>query len=464
MKNKYLKGLLFGVLIALTSCGANKHINFVVPEGGYDGSEVTIQFYNTMGTNLTPVLDEYIEKFNVEFPKIHVNYTSIGGWDDVRDQILTEITEGNQPNLAYCYSDHVAAYNLAGAVTTLDGLIESKENKELGGLGLSKEQIEDFIPGYYAEGAKFGDDLMYTLPFSKSTELLFYNETFFTKNNIPVPDHWFSTGTDDKTSMEAVCAAIKAIDPTGIPLGYDSEANWFITMCEQQKSPYTSATGEHFLFNNDTNKATMKKFRSWYEKGWVTTQTIFGNYTNICTTSQNIYMAVGSSAGAVHQRPAAVDGVYPFNVGISPIPQMDQKNKKVISQGPSICIFQKENPQEVIASWLFLKYLTTSVDFQAAFSLESGYVPCIQSVNNNEIYASNMRNANGGDNIASLSAKVCLEQADYYFTSPAFNGSSTARDQVGNLLVRCLSEKTDNVDKLIDDAFAEAIDECEYAV
>ena len=30
----------------------------------YDGSEVTITFYHTMGSNLTTVLDAYIEEFN----------------------------------------------------------------------------------------------------------------------------------------------------------------------------------------------------------------------------------------------------------------------------------------------------------------------------------------------------------------------------------------------------------------
>jgi len=52
-------------------------------------------------------------------------------------------------------------------------------------------------------------------------------------------------------------------------------------------------------------------------------------------------------------------------VGITTIPQANPESPKVISQGPSLCIFQKENPQEVIASWLFVKFLTTNVDFQA---------------------------------------------------------------------------------------------------
>jgi len=55
-----------------------------------------------------------------------------------------------------------------------------------------------------------------------------------------------------------------------------------------------------------------------------------------------------------------------------------------------------------------------------------------------------------------------MQQEKAYYTSPAFNGSSTARDEVGALMAECLSTKTDNVDALIDKAFQDAIDECEY--
>ncbi len=137
-------------------------------------------------------------------------------------------------------------------------------------------------------------------------------------------------------------------------------------------------------------------------------------------------------------------------------------NRKVISQGPTVVIFKKNNPQEVIASWLFLKYLTTNVDFQAEFSMTSGYVPVIKSVTDNEVYADFLASADGGNYVAALSATVCLSQADAYYTSPAFVGSSTARDQAAALVAKCLTF-TDNVEAQIEDAFEEAIDECEYA-
>lgn len=474
------KFLAIIMLLALTmtmlfSCGpkptpdpdTDKKVgNFEVPEGGYDGSEVTITFYHTMGSNLTDVLENYIAEFNKLYPNIHIVHTKIGGYDDVRDQISTEITTGAQPNIAYCYPDHVALYNLAGSVITLDNLINSTVevtradgSKET--LGLTKDQIADFIEGYYNEGRQFGDGLMYTMPLSKSTEVLYYNATFFAEHNLTPPTTW--------EEMEELCKKIKEIDPKSIPLGYDSEANWFITMCEQYGSPYTSATGDHFLFDNETNREFVKKFREWYQKGYLTTQKIYGAYTSGLFTSTNevkSYMSIGSSAGATHQRPTAnADGSYPFDVGIATIPQVSETNKKIISQGPSLCIFKKanQNPQEVVASWLFVKYLTTTVEFQAEFSMASGYVPVIKSVSENETYKEFIDGANGGTNIAALSAKVCLEQEEAYYTSPAFNGSSTARDQVGALLAKCLSaDDGGNVDAMIKKAFEDAIEECEY--
>ena len=461
---KKLVSMLLVLAMMLCVAGVSVAEEAAVP--AYDGSEVTITFYNTMGSNLTTVLDAYIAEFNAIYPNIKIEYTSVGGYDDVRDQISKEIPEGIQPNIAYCYPDHVALYNLAKAVQTLDAYIDSEAvvtradgTTEI--MGLTAEQKADFIEGYYNEGREFGDDLMYTMPLSKSTEVLYYNKTFFEANGLSVPTTW--------AELEEVCKKIIEIDPYSIPLGYDSEANWFITMTEQYQNDYTSATAPHFLFDNAANKDFVKMFRDWYQEGYLTTQSLYGAYTSglfVSTGDIKSYMSIGSSAGATHQRPAAnADGSYPFEVGIATIPQVDASNKKVISQGPSLCIFKKANPQEVAASWLFVKYLTTTVEFQAEFSMASGYVPVIKSVANNEIYADFIANADGGNFISALAAKVCLEQQDAYYTSPAFNGSSTARDQVGALMTKCFTiPDGSDVDALVDAAFADAIAECEYAV
>ncbi len=459
--------------IALASCSNKKSNNgkFVYEAGmTYDGSEVTITFSHTMGQNLRDVLDKYIAKFNDMYPNIHIEHTQDGGYDDVRDKISTELTVGNQPNIAYCYPDHVALYNLAGAVVTLDDLINStatvtRKDGTTETLGFTQAQLDDFIDAYYEEGRAFGDGKMYTLPMVKSTEVLYYNVDFFKEHNLTVPTTW--------DEMETLCQKILEIDPNCVPLGYDSEPNWFITMCEQYGSDYTTAddtADSHFLFNNEKNREFVERFSEWHSKGYVTTQEIYGSYTSgLFTTTDSgktkSYMSIGSSAGATHQRPTAdEEGNYPFEVGIATIPQVDASNPKVISQGPSLCIFNGHSDQETIASWLFVKYLTSCVDFQAEFGMASGYVPVIESVSQNEKYASFMEGADGYDNVAALSAKVCLEQKDAYYVSPAFNGSSDARDEVGALLQKCMVEyaKATDKKKMIADNFATAVANCEY--
>ena len=462
-----LVAMLAGIA-ALSGCGLKKKNTtniFVVPEAGFDmNSEVTITFTHTMGTKLQEVLNTYIAEFNKIYPNIHIEHVSAGGWGDINGQINTEIAGGNQPNIAYCYPDHVAMYNIAKSVVVLDNLIAS--DKAVGDtgeiIGLTAEQKADFIESYYNEGLAYGDNQMYTMPLNKSTEVLYYDKTFFDENNLSVPTTW--------EEMWAVCAKIKEIDPKCYPLGYDAEDNWFITLCEQMGTGYTTAAGDdHYLFNNAENKAFVKELREYYQKGYFTTQELYGSYTSSLFTNQDptiarSYMCVGSSGGASYQMSNSDtdDGSFAFEVGVAPIPQYDNNNRKVISQGPSLCILKgaKTTDQQILASWLFTKFLCTNIDFQAEFSMTSGYMPVLKSVVENENYAAWLAKANGYEQLVATCVKVGIESQNDYFVSDAFKGSSKAREQVGALMIKCFSAKTDDVDKTIDEAFEKAIKEC----
>lgn len=437
-----------------------------VPEGGYDfDKEINITFTHTMGAKLQEILDRYIEEFNKIYPKIKITHQSAGGWADINGQINTEIAGGKQPNIAYCYPDHVAMYNIAKSVVVLDNLIASQDpikgKDEI--LGLTEAQKNDFVQSYYNEGKVYGDDYMYTMPLSKSTEVLYYDKTFFDEHNLQVPTTW--------NELWDVCEKILAIDPDCYPLGYDAEDNWFITLCEQMGSGFTSAEdGGKYLFNNDTNKAFVKELRTYYEKGYFTTQELYGSYTSnlfVETTDKRCYMCVGSSGGASYQMSNndTGDGSFAFEVGVAPIPQYDANNKKTISQGPSLCILRGANTtdDQIMASWLFVKFLCTNVDFQAEFSMASGYMPVLNSVTDNEIYANWLAKGNGKEYLVARCVQVGIDGRNDYFVSPAFNGSSTARTQAGALLLKCLSGKpSGSLDDFIDEAFQDALDECEY--
>ena len=464
--------LLLG-LLGMAGCGGTgTGPNVNIPGSGFDTTqEVTITFGHTMGQKNIAILEKYIKKFNEIYPNIKIEHTPKGGWGDIANTIKTEINGGTQPNIVYCYPDHVATYNLSNVVVTLDDLINSTaavgDTGEI--LGLTAAQKADFIETYYNEGMVFGDGKMYTMPFSKSTEVLFYDKDFFTENNLTVPTTW--------EELWAVCAQIKVIDPNSYPLGYDSEANWFITMAEQLNAGYTDASkdgDDRFTFVNDEMKDFIKELRGYYELGYFTTQEIYGAYTSGLFTNQDptkarAYMCIGSTGGTVNQIPKTEDEegntTYAFEVGIAALPQADASNKKAISQGPSLCILKGKDTtdQQVMASWLFVKFMCTDPDFQAEYSMLSGYMPVLKSVTENKGFANWLNEANGADNLAALAVKIGMEERDTYFTSDAFNGSSKAREEVGSLLIKCISTPTSTLDQFINTAFEDALDECIFA-
>jgi multiple sugar transport system substrate-binding protein len=290
--------------------------------------------------------------------------------------------------------------------------------------------------------------------------------------------------------MEAVCAQIKEITRrpyttsygetsyfSDIPLGYDSESNWFITMTQQLGTPYTSSTGDsHFLFNTQENRDFVKRFREWYENGYVITKEIFGGYTsNLFTetsvSKQKCYMCIAMSAGASYQcpdpetDPNTGENVYPFEVGVAPIPQIDVNNPKVYQQGPSLCLFKK-SPQEQAATWLFAKWLTTNVELQAELSITNGFTPVIESVKNNNAYAEFLASASQGNKyLQAAGINQTFTQMDAYFILPAFCGSEATRNEVGELLQNCFLHSTfgyTSVDAFIEEQFKKSIDKLKY--
>ncbi len=469
--------LLLGML-GITGCGSTGGPSVNIPDSGFDTTqEVTITFGHTMGQKNMAILDKYIKKFNEIYPNIKIEHTSKGGWGDIADTIKTEINGGTQPNIVYCYPDHVATYNLSNVVITLDDLINSTaavgDTGEI--LGLTDAQKADFIETYYNEGKVFGDGKMYTMPFSKSTEVLFFDKDFFEDpankaKGLKVPTTW--------EELWEACRIIKTIDPNCIPLGYDSEANWFITMAEQLNAGYTDASkdgDDRFTFVNDKMKDFIKELRTYYyDLEYFTTQEIYGSYTSGLFTNQDpskarAYMCIGSTGGTVNQIPKTEDEegnvTYAFEVGIAPLPQADASNKKAISQGPSLCILKGKNTtdQQVMASWLFVKFMCTDPDFQAEYSTLSGYMPVLKSVTENKTFANWLNDANGSYNLAALAVKIGMQERDTYFTSDAFNGSSKAREEVGSLLIKCISTPTQSLDQFINTAFNDALDECIFA-
>lgn len=131
------------------------------------------------------------------------------------------------------------------------------------------------------------------------------------------------------------------------------------------------------------------------------------------------------------------DALVDFETEVMTIPQFDPENPQMISQGPSVCIFNKKDSQEVLASWLFTQYLLTN-EVQTAYSETEGYVPVTKKAQESDQYQDYL-SREGEDNstyydVKIKAAKTLLENVDHTFVTPVFNGSASLRDAAGQLI------------------------------
>lgn len=444
----------------LTSCGG----------GPGDGGKTKVTFWHTMGKANQEKLDAMIATFNEKYPNIVIEHAAQGDYTDLEGKLLKAIPAKTTPTMAFCYADHVAGYG--NNTLDLTPFVESQESDGAGGIvGLTAEDQADYIAGYWNEGKQYTREGLYSVPFSKSTEVLFYNKTFFDKHSLPVPTKWESDDPNDLTAMWNLCKKIKEIDSSITPLGYDSDDNMYITLSAQYDIPYTSIKNGvgSFDFDNAQAKAMVTKLKGYYDAGYFVTKGTLPNntYTSTKFKAQELLMSIGSTGGTSYNVPDRDgDGEFLFNAAVAAVPQQKanaESASKIISQGPSICFFKnsKISEEQSRAAWLFYKHITNTEN-SAAYSILTGYEPVRESSYQTEAYQAHLATPENpkDDTLYKVVARVTQqpEVRGAYFSSPAFKGSSTARQQVGGIISQVLLGSS-----TIDAAFANAMQECTIA-
>jgi ABC-type sugar transport system, periplasmic component len=476
---KTLPVLLFVSLLGLSACGDPKtsdasstaasstaptstsSTTSSVASSASSGSseKVEITFWHTMGHNNATLLDNMISRFQAKYPNITVNATSAAGsYDDLESLILSAIPANTTPTMAFCYPDHVAEYiEKNKAVVDLTSFMNDPEigfqesdgsHKDNDGNVLSGK--DDYVKSFWDEGSSYTTSGVYSVPFAKSTEALFYNKTVFDQKGWEVPQTW--------DQMWDLCATIRAAYPdkgadgkyTYYPLGYDSDSNMYITLSQQMGIPFTSATGDHYLFNNDQAKDMVRKLKTNYDAGYFVTKGTSANSTFTSTkfTAGEILMSIGSTGGTTYNQTGN------FTVGVAVPPSIDLDKPAVISQGPSICFFNQATAAQKRAAWLFYRFISTAEN-STYYAVSTGYQPVRTSSYSTAIYTSFVNAAAGDRTIFNDVASTTLNMQTSYFNSPVFVGSAKARNEMTGLMSSVLLGS-----KTVDNAFNDAMSNC----
>ncbi len=432
----------------LPAChGSKKNNAFDVPSEFDTSKNYEITFWAKNDTNLTQVniYKKAVEDFEAIYPNVKVNLRLYTDYGRIYQDVITNIATGTTPNVCITYPDHIATYKTGeNVVVPLDTLFED-EKYGLGGgeVRFDAPSKDEIIPKFLDECKIDGE--YYAIPFMRSTEACYVNKTFVEKLGFTLPE------TLTWEFMWEVAEAATAKDADGnfavngqkvmLPIIYKSTDNMMIQYLKQSDAGYSSQMGDILIFNEDT-EALLKTVAEHTKTGAFSTFKISGYPANFLNAGQCIF-AIDSTAGATWMGSDAPlldiseDKLVRFETAVMTIPQADPENPQMISQGPSLCVFNKDDPQEVLASWLFAQYLLTN-DVQIAYSSTEGYAPVTSKAQESAEYLDYLSREGEDDKfyyeVKIKATKLLLNNVENTFVTPVFNGSASLRDASGQLI------------------------------
>ena len=435
-------------MCTLTGCHGQEGLEpFAIPEEFDTSKEYEVTFWAKNDTNKTQtaIYEQAIADFQNIYPNIQVNLRLYTDYGKIYNDVITNIATNTTPNVCITYPDHIATY-LTGTnqVVPLDGLLDDEKYGLAGNEVLFDAPAKEEIIPQFLEECEF-EGHFYALPYMRSTEACYINKTYVEALGYTVPDvlTWDFVWEVSEAAMEQNEDGTYKINGQNvlIPFIYKSTDNMMIQMLKQKDASYSTEEGKMLLFN-DTTEELLHTIAEHAKTGAFSTFKISSYPANFLNAGQCIF-AIDSTAGATWMGTDAPlcdiseDKIVEFETEVRTIPQFDPENPKMISQGPSVCIFNKEDPQEVLASWLFMQYLLTN-EVQIAYSQTEGYVPVTEKAQESVEYREYLARA-GEDNelyyaVKLKAAKLLLNNTDNTFVTPVFNGSASLRDAAGQLI------------------------------
>ncbi|MBQ8880031.1 MAG: extracellular solute-binding protein [Clostridia bacterium] len=485
MRRRLISALLLVTVILsvlpLSSCHGDRDPMpvFDVPSDFDTDKEYSITFWAKHESNLQQreVYANAVSDFHKLYPNITVTVKEYTNYNDIYNDVITNISTDTTPNVCITYPDHIATYITGeNVVVPLDELMKDRKYG-LGGseVRFDSPELSEIVPEFLEECIVSG--LYYAMPYMRSTEALYINKTYVEKLGYTVPD----VVTWDFV-FEVSAAAMKK-NPDGTykvngqkimkPFIYKSTDNMMIQMLRQLGADYSTEAGDILIFNDDT-KDILNTVAENVKKGAFTTFSISSYPGNFLNKGQCIF-GVDSTAGATWMGPDApnidinVNDLVDFEMVVRPVPQFDIDNPQMISQGPSVCVFNKEDPGEVLASWLFVQYLLSN-KVQIAYAQTEGYVPVTTKAQSDPEYLDYLSRAGERDengdpvelyyNIKLDASRLLIDNVGSSFVTPVFNGSVSLRNAAGQMIER-VAEDVSRKAKINDAYFENLFDSIE---
>ncbi len=362
---KRFLALLAALVLAATASAQSDYEN-VDPTGQ------TITFWHQHSGIRQDMLVEIVEDFNATNPYgITVIEENQGGYGDIFNKMLVLLGTDDTPNLVVAYQNQAATYQVVDGLIDLWPLVRSPE------WGYSEAELADFFPGFLQSDVNpTFDNMLLGFPPNRSMEMMYYNIDWLEELGYDGPP------TTPEEFAEMACAATEnefsGATGAGRSIGYE------ISIDASRFASWTFAFGGD-MFDYDAGAYTLDSeaavnamtfLQDLTARGCMDIVTErFGDQTNF--GQGRTLFTVGSSSGFPFYRQAIEAGAT-FEWSVGAIPHVTPEPVMNV-YGASVSIPAGHPAEEELATWLFLKYYT-STEVQADWARASNYFPVRASV------------------------------------------------------------------------------------
>ncbi|OFI48799.1 sugar ABC transporter substrate-binding protein [Floricoccus tropicus] len=313
--------------------------------------DTTITFWHAMNGAQEKALTKITEDFQKANPKIKVTLQNQQDYGSLQAKVNSTLQSPKDlPTISQAYPGWL--YDASENKQLVD-LTPYMEDKTIG--WGDQEKIKESL----LDGAKI-NDVQYGIPFNKSTEALFYNETILKQYGVKVP-----------TTMEELKEASKTIyeksEGKVVGAGFDALSNYYLLGMKNEGVDVTKDT----KFDSKESKDVVNYYADGVKDGYFRTPGS-DKYMSVPFASQKVAMFVGSIAGETYVAKDAKSAGFEYGVAVRPA-------KYNIQQGTDVYMFSSATDEQKTAAFLFMKYLSTP-DVQLYWAQNTGYMPILDSV------------------------------------------------------------------------------------
>ncbi|MFN8515803.1 MAG: ABC transporter substrate-binding protein [Chloroflexia bacterium] len=390
-------------------------------------SPVEITLWHTQTSTRETKLKELVAAFEAKNPNIKVKLELQGTYTDLFKKVTAAINGGGLPDIAVSYESMVSEYQSANVVQPLEDYINSAK------YGLSAQDLADFYPLYITSNQypEFKGQML-SFPFTKSVLVMYYNADKLKEANIAVPKTW--------DEFSAACKKFTG-DTKGYAISID--ASTFDGAVFSRGGKLISDDFTSWQFNGAEGQAYLTMLQDLVKSGCAylidkanADQDAFGQ--------GKVAFTMGSSSGFPFYQTAVNNGAK-FNWSVAMIPQGSASATPVTtSYGANIAMFNKSTAEKKLASWLFIKYFT-STEVNADWSSFTGYLPIRKSTLDNAAVKAQF------DKLPAYKVAV-TEIQQYGRGETTVKGTQDTRTFIQDAMTAAVTDPSTKVKDLLDEA------------